>query len=129
LLDAIAKSVNSFEIDYNSMDENKRPEKVLFVIVTDGEENSSKEFSRKQVFGIIETVKRDHKWGFTFVGANQDSFAEAGSLGIDRGSTLNYVSTAKGVRNMSRSVSNYVHDYLSTGDAQYSDEDNQDQKS
>jgi hypothetical protein len=123
LLDAIAQTVNAFETEYNSMDEKDRPETVLFAIVTDGIENASQKFSRNQVFGIIETVKRDHNWGFTFIGANQDAIGEAGSLGIDRGSALNFDATAKGVANMSRSVGNYVGTYLSTGNARYQDKD------
>ena len=119
LLDAIGRTINTFERRFNNKEE--KPDRVLFIIVTDGEENSSKEFSRSQVFEIIEKVKRDHKWGFTFIGANQDSISEGASIGVSRGSSLNFAASAKGVECMSRSVSCYVNDYLKTGDASYKD--------
>ena len=122
LLDAVGKTVNTFERRFNQKDEEDRPERVLFIIVTDGGENSSQEFSRSQVFEIIEKVKRDHDWGFTFIGANQDSIAEGHSIGVQRGSSLNFVASAQGVRSMSKSVSNYVDSYMSTGKASYDEE-------
>lgn len=125
LLDAIGSTVNTFERRFNKKDEKDRPGKVLFIIITDGDENSSKEFSRSQVFEIIEKVKRDHDWGFTFIGANQDSISEGNSIGVQRGSSINYSASAMGVRSMSKSVSCYVADYLDTGKASY-DESEQD---
>jgi len=122
LLDAIGKTINTFERRFNHKDEKDQPSKVLFIIITDGEENSSREFSREQAFEIIEKVKRDHDWGFTFIGANQDSISEGSSLGIARGSSLNFAASGQGVKKMRNSVSNYVSDYLSVGSASY-DED------
>jgi len=123
LLDAIGKTVNTVERRFNQKDEKDQPERVLFVIVTDGGENASQEFTRPQVFEMIEKVKRDHEWGFTFIGANQDSIGTGSSLGISRGSSVNYAATSVGVRSMSKSVSCYVDDYLSTGEASYDSED------
>jgi len=123
LLDAVAKTVNTFERKFNQKDEEDRPDKVLFIIITDGYENDSKEFSRKQLFEIIEKVKRDCDWGFTFIGANQDSISEGSSIGVTRGSSLNYAASADGVRSMTKSVTNYVSDYMETGNASYNDED------
>ena len=71
---------------------------------------------------MIETVKRDHKWEFTFIGANQDAIAEGGNIGIARGKSLNYSADAKGIRCMSQSLSCYTTDYLSTGDATFEED-------
>ena len=122
LLDAIGKTVNKVERRFNQKDEEDQPERVLFVIVTDGGENASREFSRPQVFEMIEKVKRDHEWGFTFIGANQDSIGTGSSLGISRGSSVNFVASQAGVRSMSKGVSCYVEDFLSTGEASYDSE-------
>jgi len=122
LLDAIGKTVNTVERRFNQKDEEDQPGRVLFVIVTDGGENASKEFSRPQVFEMIEKIKRDYDWGFTFIGANQDAIGTGNGLGISRGSSVNYAATAKGVRSMSQSVSCYVDDYLKTGKASYKSE-------
>ena len=119
LLDAIGKTVNTFERRYNSKSDEMKPERVLFIIITDGLENASKEFSRNQIFEIIEKVKRDYNWGFTFIGANQDSIAEGNSIGVVRGSSLNYEATAKGVRCMAESMSSYVGSYMTNGFASY----------
>ena len=126
LLDAIGKSINTFERRFNHKDKKDRPGRVLFIIITDGEENSSQEFSRPQVFEIIEKVKRDHDWGFMYAGADQDSISEGSSLGIARGSSLNFAASSAGVKSMSRSVSNYVSDYLTMGSASYEKTDEDD---
>ncbi len=123
LLDAIGQTVNAVERRFNQKDEEDQPERVLFVIVTDGGENASREFSRPQVFEMIEKVKRDYDWGFTFIGANQDAIGTGGGLGVTRGSSLNYAATGAGVRGMTKCVSSYVDDYLSTGKASYDSDD------
>ncbi len=122
LHDAIGTTVNTFERKFNQKDEDDQPKRVLFIIVTDGGENSSSEFTGDQVNQMVKKVERDHDWGFTYIGANQDSILTGGSVGFARGSSLNYAATAKGVKSMSRSVINYVGSYLSTGKASYHDD-------
>lgn len=82
LLDAVGKAINETGERLSKLDENDRPGLVVFVIVTDGQENSSKEFTTQQVKEMIERQRSDYKWQFTFLGANQDAFAEAGGIGI-----------------------------------------------
>jgi Mg-chelatase subunit ChlD len=123
LLDAMGKTLNTFERRFSETDEKNRPKRVLFLIITDGQENNSKEYSRDKVFGMIKTLERDHEWGFTFIGANQDAISEGSSIGVARGKSLNYAASTKGVRCMARSVSNFTADYLESGDASYSDGD------
>jgi len=62
----------------------------VFLIITDGGENSSREFKRDQVKSLTKkcTAKRD--WQFVYLGANQDAFAEGGHLGVLRGVSANY---------------------------------------
>jgi hypothetical protein len=55
----------------------------VFVITTDGEENSSKEFTREQVKKMIAHQQDVYKWQFTFLAANPEAFAEAGGMGIN----------------------------------------------
>ena len=62
---------------------------VLFIIMTDGEENASVEWDRKGVFDLIEK-KKAADWNFIFLGANQDSYLIGDSLGISIGNTANY---------------------------------------
>jgi hypothetical protein len=65
------------------MAEPDRPGLVIFVIMTDGRENSSREFTNSQVKKMIEIQQTKYNWHFTFLGAGPDAFAEAGRLGID----------------------------------------------
>lgn len=123
LLDAMGQTFNTFERKFSEMDEKDRPERVLFLIITDGGENSSREYSRERVVGMRDTLERDHKWGFTYVGAKQDAISEGSKIGVTRSKSLNYDASAIGVQNMSRSVSDFTASYLCDGDASYSDDE------
>lgn len=90
LLDAIGRAINETGVRLSAMDENSRPGLVAFVIVTDGAENSSHEFTKAQVKEMIERQQREYQWQFTFLGANQDAFSEASSLGIKGADAANY---------------------------------------
>ena len=59
------------------------------VILTDGQENASKKYTKDHIKDLIEQKTKDG-WTFAYLGANQDAFAEAGSIGIAPGCTMNY---------------------------------------
>lgn len=59
-----------------------RETSVFFVVITDGEENSSRSFSRNSIFDLIGQKVRNDKWNFVYLGANQDAWAVGGALGI-----------------------------------------------
>ena len=88
LLDAVGKGITDTAKRINKLAQ--KPSLVVFVILTDGQENSSSEFSREQIKTLIDKHQKEDGWQFTFLGANQDAFAEAGSLGIAKGGTINY---------------------------------------
>jgi len=90
LLDAVGKAIQTTGDRIENLSEDSTPGKVIFVIVTDGCENSSKEYTRNQIKSLIKKKTDEYDWQFTFIGANQDAFAEAGSMGVRRGTTLNY---------------------------------------
>jgi hypothetical protein len=56
----------------------------------DGEENSSKEFSKADIKAMIQRQQDTYHWHFTFLGANQDAFAEAGGMGIAAARVANF---------------------------------------
>lgn len=72
--------------------------KVLFLIMTDGQENNSKEYSREAVKAMIEYATKEYEWNFIFMGANIDSVAEAGSIGISAKHAANYAHDSDGVQ-------------------------------
>jgi uncharacterized protein YegL len=82
LLDAVGRAINETGARLASVDESQRPGLVVFVIVTDGAENSSREFTREQIRKMVEHQQSAYKWQFTFLAANQDAFAAGGSMGI-----------------------------------------------
>ena len=82
LLDAVGRAINETGARLAAMEESQRPGLVVFVIVTDGQENSSKEFTRERLRQMIEHQQSVYKWQFTFLAANQDAFAEGASMGI-----------------------------------------------
>ena len=90
LLDAVGRAINETGQRLAAMEESQRPGLVIFVVMTDGLENSSKEFSKAQLRTMIERQQREYNWQFTFLGANQDAFAEAGAMGIGADGAANF---------------------------------------
>jgi Mg-chelatase subunit ChlD len=90
LLDAVGRAINETGERLAKLDEKDRPGLVVFVVMTDGEENSSKEFSKDQIKQMVTQQQETYGWHFTFLGANQDAFAEARALGIDAAGAANY---------------------------------------
>lgn len=70
-------------------DEQIDPKNVLFVIMTDGEENSSKEYTKDGIFKLIEDKKADG-WQFVFLGANQDAYVAGAGMGVPKAGTATY---------------------------------------
>lgn len=90
LLDAVGRSINEAGARLSNMEEKDRPGLVTFVIVTDGGENSSHEFKLDQIKQMIEHQTNVYSWKFTFLGANQDAFSNATSMGINALGVANY---------------------------------------
>ena len=111
LLDAVGKSINIVGERLAKMPENDRPERVLFFIITDGQENASKEFTRARIKEMIDQQEKKYNWRFIFLGSNIDSFAEAGSLGLQTNRVMNYASNAQGTSNVFRSMSKSLTSY------------------
>lgn len=77
---------------------------VIVTIITDGEENSSKEYTQDRIKEMI-THAEKHGWLFVFLAANQDAFATGASFGISAGGTFNYAATSVGTRSAYDSMS------------------------
>jgi Mg-chelatase subunit ChlD len=102
LNDALARLILETGNKLTSLNENDRPEKVIFVCITDGQENSSREHTTASVKAMIEVQEKVYKWKFIYIGANQDSFTEAHSRGM--GSSLNFDFDASGNKAMYSSL-------------------------
>jgi predicted metal-dependent peptidase len=86
--------------------ETKRPEKVLFIILTDGEDNQYSSYSREKLAEMIARQRDVYKWDFVFLGANQDAILSAASIGISAGKAMSYANNSVGTQSLFRSVSN-----------------------
>lgn len=96
LLDALGSTIHKIRAVQQHAAENYRAEKVLFVIITDGQENASREYSAERVKTRIERQKQKYGWEFVFFGANMDAVMEAGKLGIAANRAQNYCGDAVG---------------------------------
>lgn len=98
LLDAVGGTIERIKrIQRTSAD--RAPDTTLFVIVTDGQENSSREYSYKKVKELIEKQKKEG-WDFLFLGSNIDVAAEAERIGICRDNAVEYSCESEGISDM-----------------------------
>jgi uncharacterized protein YegL len=112
LLDAIGKTINTIDERLKSIKKKYRPQ-VIFVITTDGLENSSHEFTKETIKQMVEHFTNDHKWKFLFLGANMDAIAVGNSYGITY--TTNYTANSVGTRSLYGTVSDTVGSYRKGG--------------
>lgn len=120
LLDAIGQAVNALKSALRETPEEERPAKVIFLIMTDGQENSSREFGKRTIAEMIRRRREKDGWEFVFMGANVDAFAEAQALGIHRGNTIHYASSAEGTRSAFQRMSDAMSSYRSGTDSRSS---------
>ena len=113
LIDSMVRLINEVGNDLSSLEEEDKPDKVLFVTITDGEENSSCEFTNKDLMELIGQQEKDFSWNFTYIGANQDAFLSASKFGGRVYNSLNYEATSKGVEGMFTKLSSATSRYRS----------------
>jgi hypothetical protein len=110
LYDAIGLGVTEFGQVLAAMPEHARPDTVQVIVVTDGYENSSREYSLRRVRELIVQQKDHYKWDFVFLGANQDAVLSGVELGFDAGSSMSFNPDADGVDATSRNMNRYMTD-------------------
>lgn len=96
LLDAIGRSIRKIVSIYRKIDAEEKPEKTIFVITTDGMENSSMEFTYDDIKKTIEFQKQKFDWEFIFLGANIDAINTASRFGISSDRAANYRADKRG---------------------------------
>ena len=100
LLDAVGRTIDSVGARLAAAPEEERPAHVVFVITTDGMENSSREYTAQRVRGMIEHQQQKYSWQFVFLGANMDAVSEARKLGISAKYAADFTPSHSGVRKM-----------------------------
>ena len=115
LLDALGNALTRTGKRLADLPEDERPNKVIVVIITDGEENSSRQYTLAQVKEMILHQQEKYSWQFLFLGANQDVFAEAGKLGIPQGTAADFKAVQGGVSRAYTGTSFAVSSYRREG--------------
>lgn len=95
LLDAMGDAIKHIKNIHKYARPEDVPAKTIFIITTDGEENSSRRYSYDDIKKLVETQK-EKGWDFVFMGANIDAFDVASHLGISKNRAVNYHSDRKG---------------------------------
>ena len=111
LLDALGKSIKHINKVQKALPDEERPAKTMFVITTDGQENSSHEFSYDKIKKMVEKKQEKKQWVFLFLGANMDAISAAADIGIKADRATNYccdaVGTAVNYSALSKAVSKF----------------------
>lgn len=88
LYDAIGKSINNAKSGFAKLED--KPAKVLVCIVTDGQENSSKEYNSETIKKLIKNSEEEN-WNFMYLASGQDAFAVGSQFGMSLGNTYSFM--------------------------------------
>jgi hypothetical protein len=112
LLDALGRTIVSVGEKLSKMDEKDRPNRVLFLVITDGYENSSKEFSSEVVKEKVKHQRETYAWDFVFLGAGEDAvLAQHAGLGIGASSSKGFARSSDAITSTWNSVSENYQTY------------------
>jgi hypothetical protein len=107
LLDALGTTIEQIGQRLSAMPEEERPSKVIVLVITDGQENSSRPipYSKAKIKEMISHQEEKYNWSFIFMGANIDSVQEGGAIGISANNAINYSASAAGTASVYANVS------------------------
>lgn len=115
LLDAIGRTIYKIANVPKDSVNGHGVERVLFVIITDGEENASREYTAEKVKTLIEQQKKEAGWEFIFLGANIDAIATANRFGISPNRTADYLADSVGIELNYQVMAQTVTTFRETG--------------
>lgn len=130
LLDAIGRTISTTGARLAAIPDAQRPDKIIIVIVTDGGENASHEFTKQQVFDLISHQRDKYQWQFVFLGANQDAISVGSGFGIAAGSSMTYAANSAGTNAAYQSLNASIANVRSgvSASTSFSEKDRDDQK-
>lgn len=97
LFDAVGRTINSVGEKLAALEEEQRPGRVILVIITDGQENASHEFTRNSIKEMIEHQESVYSWEIVFLGSNFDAYAEGMTMGFAGTKSFTYASNHEGI--------------------------------
>lgn len=129
LLDAMGRGINDLEKSLADKAEDERPARVVMVIITDGQENSSREFRKDQVEKMIREKQEKSDWQFVFLSADLAAIGDALAAGMPAAHTLAHDKNSRGVGAAYAALSRSISDYRGgkKQDVSFSEEDRAEQ--
>lgn len=113
LLDAVGRTIDDTGKRLAALPDEKRPGKLLFVILTDGHENCSSQYTHERVAGMIKHQTEQYQWTFMYLSAELNAFDHARNLNI--GTSVRYTASSKGTRSSYGLISSSARQYRSGG--------------
>jgi hypothetical protein len=111
LLDATGKMIDELGVQLCNLPENKRPGKVIVIIITDGQENDSHKLTVRDIRSRITHQQDIYNWQFVFLGANFDAVGEGLRLGLRADTSIQYAANTLGCAALSDSLADNITKY------------------
>ena len=115
LLDAMGGAIHHIKNVHKYARPEDRPARTMFIITTDGMENSSTRYTADQVRAMVKKQEKEAGWEFVFLGANIDAVQVADGLGIRADHAVEFACDAAGVRENFASLSHMTCAFAHTG--------------
>ena len=112
-IDAACRTIDDVGRRLANIPDKDKPEKVVFIIITDGQENSSREFTAQQLKDKVKHQEEKYSWSFVFLGANLDMVSTASSYGGSFANAANFTPSAAGISASFSTLSNATSFYRS----------------
>lgn len=107
LLDAVGRTISKIKDRQKEQKASERPEKTIFVIITDGYENASRLYDYDEIKELVQK-QSDLGWEFLFLGANIDAFAEGRRLGIRENRSCKIIADDEGTRRAYEDIGEFI---------------------
>lgn len=117
LVDALGRIIDETGRRFSNMPEYKHPEKIVILVITDGQENASKIYGKTSVKDKIEHQQNVYKWAFVFMGADQNSFLSAKEYNISGLNSVDWIKNAIGIDKVWKDISCSTSTYRNSATA------------
>lgn len=112
LFDAIGRAITDLRTDIDALRYDEKPEAVIFVVQTDGQENSSKGYQLQQIKDLINR-ETNNGWEFIFLGVGPDAMTQSASMGFNASNSISYAGSSASTQTVIRSTSSNIAQYRS----------------
>lgn len=117
LLDAVGRFVTEIGSGLAALPEHERPGDVTVIVMTDGHENASVEWTKEAVQQLISQQTDTYDWDFVFLGANMDAIGVGTGLGFSPAKSLTWDASDAGVAGAFDAMTSYTDRKRARGSA------------